>query len=384
MNDRSFFEGNFGLERETLRVDRFGRLAMTPHPFGEEPGITRDFCENQIELITPVCGSIDEMLRELEGLDRRVREKLEKQGERLWLYSNPPHITGEDEIPVAAFSGEHIGKLHYREQLSMRYGKKLMLFSGIHFNFSFTDGYLASISGGQELTEFRNSFYLRLYKQLSIHSWLPMLISAASPFYDLSFDRDGAEGTVKSPYASIRNSERGYWNEFTPVLDLSSLESLCGSIERYIQKGLLFSISELYLPIRLKPVGVNSVEALRKGISHVELRMFDLDPLEPLGINSNDLQFTHLLIMYLSRLPDVDFTPEMQEQAVRDHRAAALYDLSGVEIQGVPILERAGQIITEMQKTFRSDNKAQEVLEYEKEKLRKRLCTLIDPVHIYG
>ena len=28
-----FFEGKFGIERETLRVDSFGRLAQTPHPF---------------------------------------------------------------------------------------------------------------------------------------------------------------------------------------------------------------------------------------------------------------------------------------------------------------------------------------------------------------
>ena len=44
------FEGKFGIERETLRVNSFGRLAQTPHPFGNDPHITRDFCENQIEL----------------------------------------------------------------------------------------------------------------------------------------------------------------------------------------------------------------------------------------------------------------------------------------------------------------------------------------------
>ena len=55
-------EGKFGIEREMLRVDSFGSLAQTPHPFGDHPHITRDFCENQIELVTPVCGSIDEAL----------------------------------------------------------------------------------------------------------------------------------------------------------------------------------------------------------------------------------------------------------------------------------------------------------------------------------
>ena len=63
------FEGKFGIERETLRLDSFGRLAQTPHPFGEDPHITRDFCENQIELVTPVCNSIDEAVDALAELD---------------------------------------------------------------------------------------------------------------------------------------------------------------------------------------------------------------------------------------------------------------------------------------------------------------------------
>ena len=50
-----YYAGKFGIERETLRVDSQGKLAQTPHPFGSDEHITRDFCENQIELITPVC-----------------------------------------------------------------------------------------------------------------------------------------------------------------------------------------------------------------------------------------------------------------------------------------------------------------------------------------
>ncbi len=101
------FEGKFGIERETLRVDGFGRLAQTPHPFGDDPHITRDFCENQIELVTPPCSSIEEALTALEELDDHVRDVLAAQGEHLWLYSNPPHIESADEITIAAFTGDH-------------------------------------------------------------------------------------------------------------------------------------------------------------------------------------------------------------------------------------------------------------------------------------
>ena len=159
-----FYKGKFGIERETLRVDSSGRLAQTPHPFGDDDHITRDFCENQIELITPVCRSIEEVMEELGKLDKKTRQVLAEQNESVWLYSNPPHIETEDDIPVANFTGEHSGKRLYREQLERRDGKRLMLFSGIHFNFSFDDEYLAELNNSTDFRTFKDAFYLRLYK----------------------------------------------------------------------------------------------------------------------------------------------------------------------------------------------------------------------------
>ena len=67
MINELFYKGSFGLERETMRVDRRKRLAVTPHPFEESRNITRDFCESQTELITPVCSSVHEVMKELEN-----------------------------------------------------------------------------------------------------------------------------------------------------------------------------------------------------------------------------------------------------------------------------------------------------------------------------
>ncbi|MBQ8922095.1 MAG: glutathione synthase [Oscillospiraceae bacterium] len=373
----AFYQGKFGIERETLRVDRNGRLAQTPHPFGDSETITRDFCENQIELVTPVCSSVAEAVESLRQLDRTVRDTLAERGETLWLSSNPPHIENEAEIPVANFTGMQSGKRRYREQLERRYGKRLMLFSGIHFNLSFSEDYLREICTESDYQAFRTAFYLRLYQQALRHSWLPLLLTAASPFYDRSLDADGASGTVRSEYASMRSSVRGYWNEFVPVLRFDSISGLTDSIRYYVEKGLLFSASELYLPVRLKPRGTFSLEAFADGISHIELRMFDLNPLEPLGICETDLEFAHLLMLYLSSLPAFDFTPEMQRQAVQDHQNAALYDPEGVQISGVPILERAEQILTEMRSFFAENPAACEILDYEQAKLQNRLCTRI-------
>ena len=55
--------GNFGIEREALRVDESGNLVTTDHPeiFGdksENPYITTDFSESQVEVITPAFKSL--------------------------------------------------------------------------------------------------------------------------------------------------------------------------------------------------------------------------------------------------------------------------------------------------------------------------------------
>ena len=382
-HDTEFFAGRFGIERETLRVDRFGRLAQTPHPFGDDPQITRDFCENQIELVTPVCESIAEAAAALSALDTRARETIAEKGEKIWLYSNPPHIESEAEIPVANFSGAHAGKRHYREKLERRYGKRLMLFSGIHFNLSVSEAYLRWLHRGGDYEEFRAQYYLRLYRCAARYSWLILLLTAASPICDKSLDGDGLSGAVQSGYASIRSSARGYWNEFVPILRLDSLGAYTDSIRYYVDKGLLFSASELYLPVRLKPRGVNKLENFSNGVSHIELRMFDLNPLNPLGIDQNDLEFAHLLLLYLAAQPDFDFTPEMQQAAVQKHQNAAKFDLFGVTVDGEPILKRAEDILADMQRFYADDPQCQPVLQYESDKLHDRICTHIRADDIY-
>ena len=384
MRDITLFSGGFGLERETLRVDSRGRMAETPHPFPDTDScITRDFCENQLELITSVCASPDEALDSLSELDRRARQVLSQQGEEIWLYSNPPGFDTEDDILIADFTGDQSSKRSYREKLRQRYGKRLMLYSGIHFNYSMSPELLERLrnEAGSSLSpaDFRDQTYLRLKKQLMRHSWLIVLLTAASPVYHRSMDQDFGKGAVFAGHSSLRNSSRGYWNNFVPVLDHSSVAGYTASIQRYIDKGALFSISELYLPIRLKPRGVNTLSALAEsGVDHIELRMFDLDPTEPLGISREALRFTHLLMIYLLSLPDFDYTPALQRQAVEDHQAAAMLDMEKMLISGRPAKSAALDVLEEISRYFAEDEEALRVIETQRQKiLGKRPAQLV-------
>ena len=365
------FKGYFGLERETLRVTGAGRLALSPHPF-KSKNLSRDFCENQLEIITPVCDSVKGALKALGKLDAYARKTISKRGETLWLYSNPPYFESESEIPIAKYIGKYSYEYDYRAFLEKRYGKRIMLYSGIHFNFSFRDEFF------KKQAESKNDLYLRLFKQLSRYSWLLVLLTAASPLYDRSFDKK-KPGLALNKDASPRSGSKGYWNTFIPVLDYSSINDYVKSAEAYVKSGALYSAHELYLPVRIKPRGENSPENLKKtGIDHIELRMFDLNPLEKIGIAEKDLDFAHLLAVYLLGKKDFRFTKALQKEAVRNHQNAARYDLKDVRIGKKPIKEAALEVLDKMERYFSSfedKNEINKILAYEKEKLtKKRLC----------
>lgn len=313
----------FGIERESLRVTSDGKLAQTNHPFVGNPHLDRDFCENQVEMIGDVFTVPDALNRQLGQFLDEIDEELIKNNELLWAFSNPPHFDSEDEIPVAEFRGKQRGKSEYRHYLAEKYGKTKMLFSGIHLNVSFTERLLQAAfekSGAAVYTEFKNDFYLRLAKRLTQYAWLAVYLTAASPVAD---DSLGVESNL---FSSIRCSEHGYWNDFTPILDYTDLKSYVRSIARYIVNGDLKAASELYYPVRLKPRGANSLETLfQNGVNHLELRVLDVNPLTRTGIFTEDIRFMHLLLLWLSSLPDFDFDKGKQIQAIADVKSAAVF-----------------------------------------------------------
>ncbi len=332
-------KGQFGLEKEGLRIDENGFLSHTRHPFLEDDHIVRDFCENQTEINTPVTDGPDEAVEALAKLDRSLQMGLYRQRPReiLWPFSNPPYIKGEKDVPIAKFTGAESGKTMYREYLSKRYGRYKMAFSGIHVNFSFDEGLLRrdfALSQEPDYTIYKNGVYLALARRMVAYGWLLVAVTAASPLMDSSFAEKGKfDGDVFYGMASVRCSEIGYWNYFTPVLDYGSIDAYTGSIRQYVTDGWIQAPSELYYPIRLKPPGNNTLERLcQYGVNHIELRMFDLNPFALAGVDVRDVKFAHLMMVWLASTPDQKFDESDQVNAIANYKNAAHYDLKTVRI----------------------------------------------------
>lgn len=363
----NIFECNIGLEKESLRIDKNGRLAQTEHPFLGNPNIDRDFCENQVEIITNPAGSPHDAYLEIKKLHQYVIKELNRQNEYLWLFSNPPYFESDEEIPVAHFTGSLSYKEKYRRYLATKYGKRKMLYSGIHYNFSFGENLLKELfrkSGEKDYFSFVNSLYLRLTKWIVRYSWLIVFLTAASPVFDESFFPEEKEKHL-GRYASARCSEIGYNNPFIPLIDYTNLETYIKSIEGYVDRKEIIVESELYYPVRLKSAGANSLITLGEtGVNHIELRMLDLNPLSETGIFEEDIIFIHLLLIYLSNQQDFVFTNKMQTEAVKKMYRAALYDND-------EFADEAATIIDKIKNYFKSSlpKYYENALKYQSEKI---------------
>ncbi len=376
------FKGNFGLEKESLRIHPDGTMSHSPDPFKSEKNIVRDFCENQTEINTDVERSPEEAVQALyehtRSIQRRLKELMEP--ELIWPFSNPPYIKNEDDIPIAEYEGPAASKTEYRRYLSDRYGRYKMTLSGIHVNFSFADELLEAdfrLSGMDDFQEYKNALYLRVAENATAYGWIITALTAASPLLDSSYFEKGVRGrTTFNGMASTRCSELGYWNYFTPLFDYSSVSGYADSIQKYVDQELIIAPSELYFPVRLKPRGENSLEKLHdEGVSHIELRMVDLNPLCREGINIDDLRFIHLLLIWLACNEPRCFGLKQQVQAAQNFKSAAHYDLKTVKIVtpcgAVYSVAHAGRNLIDAMRRFYEgfSDEVMRILDYEYEKL---------------
>ena len=374
-------KGKVGLEKESLRIDSRGYMAQTPHPFPGDSNIVRDFSENQTEINTPAADSAGEALALLMQYDRKIKEAIGSfdDPEYLWPFSNPPYIKTENDIPIARYYGDEAEKTLYRNYLAHRYGRYKMTFSGIHYNYSFSEELLRAefaLQGETDWRSFKDQFYVSLAERMEIYGWLMVAVTAASPLLDSSFVAKGILGeTLFTGLASVRCSELGYWNFFTPVLNYSNLEAYADSILRYVDQKLIRYPSELYFPIRLKPDGKYDFYQLKSGgVGHIELRMIDLNPLAPAGVDLRDVQFAELLLIWAASLEERRYDENDHMAAVQNFKTAAHYDLKTVHVimpggESLLATDAALHILQEIE-TFYSDfpDEVRQIIAFQKEK----------------
>jgi len=329
-----WLEGLFGLEKENIRVDQAGNLALTLHPkvFGDKlkhPYITTDFSESQVEMITPPLPDINQAVGFLETIHDIV--SLELEDEYLWPQSIPPVLPADQYIPIAQYGEDGKEAREYREFLAEKYGPKNQLFSGIHFNFSFSEKLLELLyqkaDSSVSFDEFKDEVYLKTARQMLRLRWLFILLFGDSPVVDATMELQ----CKQVPFTidcnvialSIRNSCYGYQNIDELYPDYRSVTNFKVSIDQMVKDQKIVAAKELYSPVRPKFTG-NSDH-----ISYLEFRFIDIDPLTKVGISSDALYFLHALAIYglLTEEPD-EFDAEDQAEANKYHTGVALYGLN--------------------------------------------------------
>lgn len=324
---QQLLRGNFGLEKENVRVDEEGHLALTEHPsyFGRKathPYIKTDFSESQIEMVTPVFSTIDEAYHFLLNIHHIVSTELSEHGEYLWTSSNPPLLPNEEEIPIARM--ENRSDEEYRYRLAEKYGRKKQLLSGIHYNFSFQDDFLyqlyQELSVGESYREFKDQIYLKLIRNFMKYRWFMIDMTGASPVFHQTYNDEcveRGEAFNKDSYYlpgvnSFRNSVCGYKNRTDYPISYDSVTEYVKDIEALIEKEELMSAKEYYSPIRIKAnSNTNMLQSLVvEGIEYVEVRLLDLNPLFNIGISKDDLYFLHLFNLYMLFMPEDNNNPE--------------------------------------------------------------------------
>jgi glutamate--cysteine ligase len=204
--------------------------------------------------------------------------------------------------------------------LAHRYGRRMQTISGIHYNWS-----LPGVSSEQ---------YFALIRNFRRHAFLLLYLFGASPAVCSSFVAGRqhelqtlSDGTMYMPHGtSLRMGRLGYQSDAQASLAVSynSLDGYGASLQDALTRpypayeavgirnpggdynqlatSLLQIENEFYGTIRPKRViypGERPLHALReRGVEYVEVRLMDLDPFEPVGINAQTMRFLDVFLLH--------------------------------------------------------------------------------------
>ncbi len=335
-----------GYEREGLRVDASGKLALTPHPSSlgsklTHSWITTDYSESLLEYITPPSVDPAFPLQFLRDIHRFSAAKLNNltEPELMWAGSMPCILSKDADIPLANYGTSNSAKMKYvyREGLGLRYGRHMQTIAGAHYNWSLPQAFWEHLYAFEKsklnLQDFISVRYFGLIRNFLRFGWLVPYLFGASPAICESFLQGRkvdletlVPGTFFGPYAtSLRMSDMGYQNKaqeklhvsFNSLLEYTSaLEAAIRTPDPYyaelgvkhadghwqqLSANLLQVENEFYAGIRPKRIGKQGerpAKALQKyGVEYVEMRLFDLNPMVDIGILPEQSTFADVLLL---------------------------------------------------------------------------------------
>ena len=341
-----FANNLIGIEKEGLRVSDSGDISQTSHPkvFGcalTHPHITTDFSEALIELVTPPMNSATKVLNFLSDTQHYLYSYL-PQGQNFWTASMPCIVRGKTNIPIAQYGSSNLGKMKtiYRLGLANRYGSVMQTIAGIHFNYSFSQDFwqiyqkLMKVDGKEQ--DFIDSNYMSLVRNCLRYGWIISYLFGTSVAVCKSFLRNYHKhnliefnsNTLYLPYAtSLRMGDIGYQNSQEDNVGVkvnynslchyvnslqAAIKTSCADYEaigikkdgvyKQLNTNILQIENEYYASIRPKPIATaheKPVDTLaKKGISYIELRSIDINPLIPLGIDIEQIYFLEVFLLF--------------------------------------------------------------------------------------
>ena len=332
-----------GIEKESLRAQPAGGLALTPHPAAlgsalTHPSITTDFSESQVELVTGAHASVQAAIDELTQIHQFTYRSMKGTGdEMLWVSSMPCGLPTDETIPIARFGASNVGRAKsvYRMGLGHRYGRRMQTISGIHYNWS-----LPGVTSEQ---------YFGLIRNFRRQAFLLLYLFGASPAVCSTFVAGRqhelqklTDSTMYMPHGtSLRMGRLGYQSDAQASLAVSynSLEGYGASLQDALTRAypayeavgirnpggdynqlattLLQIENEFYGTIRPKRVifpGERPLHALRER----------LDPFIPVGITVQTMRFLDVFLLHCLLTDSPPDTPEEIIALGRNqHRTAA-------------------------------------------------------------
>lgn len=388
---------NRGIEKESLRVDPDGTLAMTPHPVAlgsalTNPGITTDYCEAQLEFVSPISTDIDELTNFLTDAHHFTYQNI--GDEKLWVNSMPCVLYSEESIPIARFGNSNVGQMKevYRLGLGHRYGRLMQTISGIHYNFSLPNEFWPHYLGKDPASASKDDIsaqYMNLIRNFHRHTWLLFYLFGASPSVCKTFLQglehnleEYAGNSFYAPYAtSLRMSDLGYSNDAQRSIKVSynKLENFTDSLVKamntphaeyqkigvkvdgkyqQLNANLLQIENEFYGSIRPKRVAKSgerpSHALIERGVEYVEVRCMDLNPYVPIGIDQETIVFLDMFLLYclfedspmMAAEETQKYTRNNQRAVMRGREPGLLLNRNG---DTITLTNWARQVIEDMQ-----------------------------------